>query len=80
MRLNRPEPHRLDRPGPTSDRASNPPAGVRPGDGERADHEPGIELGSRVRRLRKAAALTLDGLADRSGVSRAMLSKVERGE
>lgn len=38
------------------------------------------ELGGRVRRLRKAKAMTLDALAARSGVSRAMLSKVERGE
>lgn len=38
------------------------------------------ELGSRIRRLRKAKAMTLDALAVRSGVSRAMLSKVERGE
>jgi transcriptional regulator with XRE-family HTH domain len=37
-------------------------------------------LGERVKRLRRDGALTLDALALRSGVSRAMLSKVERGE
>lgn len=34
----------------------------------------------RVRALRQAAGLTLDGLAERSGVSRAMISRIERGE
>jgi transcriptional regulator with XRE-family HTH domain len=38
------------------------------------------ELGRRARAMRKAAGLTLEALAARSGVSRAMLSKVERGE
>lgn len=33
-----------------------------------------------VRRLRRARALTLDALADRAGISRAALSKIERGE
>ncbi|ANF59585.1 helix-turn-helix domain-containing protein [Halotalea alkalilenta] len=46
--------------------------------------EEGEELsrafGARVRRLRDAAGLTLEQLSQRSGVSRAMLSKVERGE
>ena len=37
-------------------------------------------LGGRVRDLRRERGLTLEGLASRSGVSRAMLSKVERGE
>jgi transcriptional regulator with XRE-family HTH domain len=37
-------------------------------------------LGERVRELRRERGLTLDGLAGRSGVSRAMISKVERGE
>lgn len=37
-------------------------------------------LGQRVKLLRADAGLTLDQLARRSGVSRAMLSKVERGE
>jgi transcriptional regulator with XRE-family HTH domain len=37
-------------------------------------------LGERVRGLRRERGLTLDGLAGRSGVSRAMISKVERGE
>lgn len=38
------------------------------------------ELGSRVRALRQQCGLTLDQLAALSGVSRAMLSNVERGE
>lgn len=43
---------------------------------------PGIdrEIGERVRALRAARSLTLDDLAARSGVSRAMLSRIERGE
>lgn len=39
-----------------------------------------IEVGSRVKRLRTEAGLTLEEFAAQSGVSRAMLSKVERGE
>ena len=38
------------------------------------------ELGRRVRDLRGNRGMTLQELADRSGVSRAMVSKVERGE
>lgn len=37
-------------------------------------------FGERVRLLREQARLTLEELSQRSGVSRAMLSKVERGE
>ena len=37
-------------------------------------------FGDRVRLLREQADLTLDQFSKRSGVSRAMLSKVERGE
>ncbi len=37
-------------------------------------------LGERVRALRRERGLTLDALAARSGVSRAMISKLERGE
>jgi len=37
-------------------------------------------LAARIKRLRTEADLTLEQLAVRSGVSRAMLSKVERGE
>lgn len=37
-------------------------------------------LGTRVRNLRRERAWTLEELAERSGVSRAMLSKIERGE
>jgi len=37
-------------------------------------------LGKRIRALRGERGLTLDALAGRSGVSRAMISKLERGE
>jgi transcriptional regulator with XRE-family HTH domain len=37
-------------------------------------------LGERVRELRRRRGLTLEELAERSGVSRAMISKLERGE
>lgn len=37
-------------------------------------------IGERVRALRTGRGLTLEVLADKSGVSRAMLSRIERGE
>src|SRR5579871_3677489 len=37
-------------------------------------------IAERVRRLRAAQALSLDALADKSGVSRSMISLIERGE
>ena len=37
-------------------------------------------IGNRVRTLRSTRGLTLDDLAESSGVSRAMLSRIERGE
>jgi transcriptional regulator with XRE-family HTH domain len=39
-----------------------------------------LRLAERVRRLRTARLLSLDGLAAKSGVSRSMISLVERGE
>ena len=54
---------------------------------ERDNRTPGVveevssgRLGGRVRNLRRERGLTLEGLAARSGVSRAMISKLERGE
>ncbi len=40
----------------------------------------GERLGARVKDLRRRRGLTLEDLAERAGVSRAMISKVERGE
>lgn len=40
----------------------------------------GERLGARVKELRRGLGLSLEEMAGRSGVSRAMLSKVERGE
>jgi transcriptional regulator with XRE-family HTH domain len=37
-------------------------------------------IGARIRKLRIAKSLTLDDLATASGVSRAMISRIERGE
>lgn len=48
-------------------------AETHPGDLDRA-------IGTQVRALRAARGLTLEALADKAGVSRAMLSRVERGE
>lgn len=39
-----------------------------------------IDVAERLKSLRMARALTLDELATRSGVSRAMISRIERGE
>jgi transcriptional regulator with XRE-family HTH domain len=47
---------------------------------EMAETEIDRAIGARVRRLRDERGLTLDALAARSGVSRAMLSRIERGE
>jgi transcriptional regulator with XRE-family HTH domain len=55
---------------------SKPP----PRPGRTGDDAIVIEVGSRVKRLRSQAGLTLEEFAAQSGVSRAMLSKVERGE
>lgn len=38
------------------------------------------QIAARVRQLRAARALSLEALADRSGVSRSMISLIERGE
>ncbi|CZT33797.1 Transcriptional regulator, contains XRE-family HTH domain [Rhizobium sp. 9140] len=38
------------------------------------------DIGERLRSLRQRHATTLDALAQRSGVSRAMISRIERGE
>jgi transcriptional regulator with XRE-family HTH domain len=40
----------------------------------------GTAFGERVRQLRKARALTLENLSEVSGLSRAAVSKIERGE
>ncbi|MBB3020194.1 transcriptional regulator with XRE-family HTH domain [Microvirga lupini] len=40
----------------------------------------GTHLAARLRDLRVRAGLTLDGLAERTGVSRSMISLIERGE
>jgi len=37
-------------------------------------------IGERIKALRGSRGLTLEALADKSGVSRAMLSRIERGE
>ncbi|KQS81630.1 DNA-binding protein [Rhizobium sp. Leaf384] len=39
-----------------------------------------LAIAGRLRALRRAHATTLDTLAERSGVSRAMISRIERGE
>ncbi|MEM9014686.1 MAG: XRE family transcriptional regulator [Pseudomonadota bacterium] len=40
----------------------------------------GDDIGERIKRIRKQRALTLVQLSERAGVSRAALSKIERGE
>jgi len=39
-----------------------------------------LAIGARIKALRASRNLTLDALAERSGVSRAMISRIERGE
>ncbi|WP_434615985.1 helix-turn-helix domain-containing protein [Azospirillum sp. B2RO_4] len=47
---------------------------------ENAGNDIDSRLATRLRALRAERGLTLDGLAERSGVSRSMISLVERGE
>ncbi|TNM66423.1 helix-turn-helix domain-containing protein [Aliirhizobium smilacinae] len=47
---------------------------------ENSDSELELAIGERLRTLRAAGGLTLEQLADRSGVSRAMISRIERAE
>ncbi|MCF3640760.1 XRE family transcriptional regulator [Rhizobium sp. TRM95111] len=47
---------------------------------ENPEHAVDVEIAERLRSLRTAQSLTIDQLAERSGVSRAMISRVERGE
>ncbi|GAB0104589.1 helix-turn-helix domain-containing protein [Nocardia sp. JMUB6875] len=49
-------------------------------DEQEQSEEPAGAFGGNVRRRREEAGMTLDQLSTRSSVSRAMLSKVERGE
>ena len=44
------------------------------------DRSVDLEVGARIKALRAGQALTLEALADRTGVSRAMISRIERGE
>lgn len=59
-------------------------AGTRQGTGaismDSSDEEISAALGARIKDWRMKASLTLEELSQRCGVSRAMLSKVERGE
>ncbi|WP_206365375.1 helix-turn-helix domain-containing protein [Siculibacillus lacustris] len=45
-----------------------------------SDHDLNAHIAARVRALRTARGLTLEALAERSGVSRSMLSTIERAE
>jgi transcriptional regulator with XRE-family HTH domain len=47
---------------------------------ENQDRDIAEAISARVRQLREKAELTLDQLAERSGVSRAMISRIERAE
>lgn len=63
---------------PAASTASTTPVvpSVAPGDGISRD----AALGDELRRQRKAKGMSLDELADASGVSRAMISKIERAQ
>lgn len=45
-----------------------------------ADREPAPEIGPRLQVIRKQHRMSLDDLSARSGISRSMLSQIERGE
>jgi transcriptional regulator with XRE-family HTH domain len=77
----------------TLSQADQMTAAARSNPGMDARHEPNIiaprragaarvaaEAGARIKAARRAAGLTLEAVSELSGVSRAMLSKVERGE
>ncbi|CAH1666333.1 Transcriptional regulator with XRE-family HTH domain [Chelatococcus asaccharovorans] len=79
-------PARLDAPPGSTSADGSGPAGAaleqRSADleGKHEKHAVAASLGVRVRNQRKQLGLTLDEFAARSGVSRAMISKVERSE
>src|SRR5690606_34023685 len=45
-----------------------------------SDEDMARALGRRLKALRQKAGLTLDALAEETGISRAMISRIERGE
>src|SRR5687768_2209487 len=47
---------------------------------ERKEPDTNERIAARVRQLRAARAMSLEALAERSGVSRSMISLIERGE
>jgi transcriptional regulator with XRE-family HTH domain len=51
-----------------------------PSTGGKAGAPSGAAFGERVRELRKAQGLTLENVSEASGLSRASMSKIERGE
>jgi transcriptional regulator with XRE-family HTH domain len=59
------------KPRPNVERSTKKPAAVL------SDHEPSTVLGANLRRLRTERGLSLEALAQRSGVSRAMLGQIE---
>lgn len=87
--------HASERPAPDAEPAPSEPRAHTPASAPPASAPPApapavaagspaapvmADLGPRIRRLRQDQGLTLEDLAIRSGVSRAMLSKVERSE
>ena len=44
------------------------------------NHSSDTDIGARLKALRQAQAMTLDALSGSAGVSRAMISRIERGE
>ncbi|MDG4598278.1 MAG: XRE family transcriptional regulator [Candidatus Contendobacter sp.] len=69
---------RTDRLPPSSPRAEVIPLPAEPGPGACAGSLAAV-IGGHVRKLRKRRGLSLEALAGRSGVSRAMLSQIELG-
>ena len=65
--------HGLTRESLSADRRGRENAGVR-------DKSPAPPIGGRIHEIRKQQELTLDELARRCGVSKSMLSQIERGK
>ena len=78
--MNRNRTNRIDEARPSRDIRGPHAAASSRGTEAGAEESVVAALGESVRRLRRDGGLTLEELARQSGVSRAMLSKVERGE